>query len=131
MDSRVKVLVYSDNSDVRESVMRSVGRKVYGTGVGIDWVEGATADGTILKIKEAEESNAPFNLLILDAETPKLGGIGLGKMVRDEINENIPYIILIARPQDEWLARVAKPEAILPYPVDAAALSATVEKLLG
>lgn len=42
MDSRVKVLVYSDNSDVRESVMRSVGRTVPGTGVAIDWMEGAT-----------------------------------------------------------------------------------------
>ncbi|QJC21672.1 response regulator transcription factor [Arcanobacterium buesumense] len=131
MDSHAKVLVYSDNRDVRESVMRAVGRKVRSSGAMIEWVEGATAEGTILKIKEAQEADKKFDLLILDAETPKLGGIGLGKMVRDEIDESIPYIVLIARPQDEWLARVARPEKILPYPIDAAELTAAVEDIIG
>ncbi|SPT75439.1 Uncharacterized response regulatory protein Rv3143/MT3230 [Arcanobacterium haemolyticum] len=131
MDTTKKILVYSDNSDVRESVKRAVGRKVGHTSTPIEWVEGATPDGTILKIREAEEACEPFDLLILDAETPKLGGIGLGKMVRDEINEEIPYIVLIARPQDEWLARVARPEAILNYPTDLPQLTASVESLIG
>ncbi|WP_216381741.1 hypothetical protein [Arcanobacterium phocae] len=130
MGSHVRVLVYSDNRDVRESVKRAVGRKVRGQETLIEWTEGATPDGTILKIKDAEEAGQSFDLLILDAETPKLGGIGLGKMVRDEINENIPYIVLIARPQDEWLARVARPEAILPYPISATELSAAVKELV-
>ncbi|WP_216379017.1 hypothetical protein [Arcanobacterium phocae] len=130
MGSHVRVLVYSDNRDVRESVKRAVGRKVRGQETLIEWTEGATPDGTILKIKDAEDAGQPFDLLILDAETPKLGGIGLGKMVRDEINENIPYIVLIARPQDEWLARVARPEAILPYPINATELSAAVKELV-
>ncbi|WP_172801341.1 response regulator transcription factor [Arcanobacterium phocae] len=115
---------------MRESVKRAVGRKVRGQETPIEWIEGATPDGTILKIKDAEEAGQSFDLLILDAETPKLGGIGLGKMVRDEINENIPYIVLIARPQDEWLARVARPEAILPYPINATELSVTVKELV-
>ncbi|WP_216404882.1 response regulator transcription factor [Arcanobacterium phocae] len=115
---------------MRESVKRAVGRKVRGQETLIEWTEGATPDGTILKIKDAEEAGQSFDLLILDAETPKLGGIGLGKMVRDEINENIPYIVLIARPQDEWLARVARPEAILPYPISATELSAAVKELV-
>lgn len=130
--SAVNVLVYSDNSEVRQDVIRAVGRKVGKTGPAINWTEGATPDGTLLKIREALEDEAKkFDLLILDAETPKLGGIGLGKMVRDEIDEEIDYIVLIARPQDEWLARVAAPNAILQYPIDARALSTAVADVIG
>lgn len=105
----IRILVYSDNLHTREDVIRSVGRKIGDRS--IDWTEAATHEGAILKVEEGA-----FDLLILDAEAGKLGGIGVGKTVRDEIDENMPYIILIARPQDRWLARVAKPEVILEYP---------------
>ncbi|MCI7550890.1 MAG: two-component system response regulator, partial [Arcanobacterium sp.] len=81
--------------------------------------------GADLKVREND-----FDLLILDAETRRMGGIGLGKRVRDEIDEDMPYIVLIARPQDEWLARVSKPNAILQYPVDGRELSAAVKDIL-
>lgn len=130
--SAVNVLVYSDNSATRQDVIRAVGRKVGKSGPAINWTEAATPDGALLKIREAfDDEDKKFNLLILDAETPKLGGIGLGKMVRDEIDEDIDYIVLIARPQDEWLARVAAPNAILQYPIDARALSAAVAEVIG
>lgn len=124
-DGVVDILVYSDNRDTRGDVMRAVGRRV-GKGMPeIRWTESATYEGAYMKIQENK-----YDLLILDGEAAKLGGIGLGKMVRDEIDPNMPFIILIARPQDEWLARVSKPNGILPFPVDAKALSQEVARVL-
>lgn len=124
-DGVVDILVYSDNRDTRGDVMRAVGRRV-GKGMSeIRWTESATYEGAYMKIQENK-----YDLLILDGEAAKLGGIGLGKMVRDEIDPNMPFIILIARPQDEWLARVSKPNGILPFPVDAKALSQEVARVL-
>ncbi|MCI7304679.1 MULTISPECIES: DNA-binding transcriptional response regulator [Trueperella] len=122
----VEVLVYSDNRDTRNDVMHAVGRRV-GKGLpAINWTEAATWQGAYMKVEENH-----FDLLILDGEAAKLGGIGLGKLVRDELVEDMPYIVLIGRPQDEWLARVSKPNAILPLPVDARALSQAVADVLG
>ncbi|XCB29967.1 hypothetical protein RQN30_00335 [Arcanobacterium hippocoleae] len=119
------ILVYSDNRLIREDVMRAVGKQAAANLPEIRFTEAATWEGAELKVQEQK-----FDLLILDAETPKLGGIGLGMKIRDEIDPNVPYIVLIARPQDDWLARVAKPKAILSYPIDARALSSAVAKVL-
>lgn len=124
-DETVEVMVYSDNRNTRNEVMQAVGRRVAKDLPSINWTEAATWEGAYLKIEENY-----FDLLILDGETPKLGGIGLGKLVRDELVEDMPYIVLIGRPQDEWVARVAAPNAILPMPIDARALSEAVATIL-
>lgn len=126
----LEVLVYSDNRDVRNDIMRGLGRKVGKGGPAVNWTESATPDGAMAKIKEAFESDNAFDLLILDAETPKLGGIGLGKMVRDEVDPDAKFIIYIARPQDDWLARVSHPNAVLAYPVNSRELTDTVSRVL-
>ncbi|MDD7505402.1 MAG: two-component system response regulator [Actinomycetaceae bacterium] len=123
--STVKILVYSDNRETRDEVIHALGRRIGREGRAIEYVESATWEGADLKVREND-----FDLLILDAETRRMGGIGLGKRVRDEIDEDMPYIVLIARPQDEWLARVSKPNAILQYPVDGRELSAAVKDIL-
>ncbi|WP_124054928.1 response regulator [Arcanobacterium ihumii] len=121
----VNVLVYSDNRETRADVMNAVGNRLGKDLPSINWVESATWQGAEMKIQEGD-----FSLLILDAETPKLGGIGLGKKVRDEIDPDMDYVVLIARPQDEWLARVSKPNAIIQYPINPRELSEVVTKIL-
>lgn len=39
--------------------------------------------------------------MILDAETPKLGGMRLGKTVYDRVDPSTPFILLVVCPQDE------------------------------
>lgn len=119
------VLVYSDNRTTRHDVMHAVGRKVAKDLPAITWTEAATWEGAYLLVEENH-----FDLLILDGEAAKLGGIGFGKMVRDELVADMPYVILIGRPQDEWLARVAKPNAIVDHPVDARTLHGVVADIL-
>lgn len=120
-----KILVYSDNSLVREEVINSLGNRIAENLPEISYTEAATWEGAELKA-QAEK----FDLMILDAETPKLGGIGLGMKIRDEIDPTVPYIILIARPQDDWLARVAKPKGIVQYPINPRELSKVVRNIL-
>lgn len=121
----LNVLVYSDNRITREDVINAVGQRVAANLPNIEFTEAATWEGAEIKVREGK-----FDLLILDAETQKLGGIGLGMKIRDEIDPNIPYIVIIARPQDDWLARVAKPQAIVSYPINPRELSAAVAKVL-
>lgn len=121
----VRILLYSDNRNVRREVIDSLGVRLGANMPKISWTEAATWQGAELKVREGK-----FDLMILDAEASKLGGIGLGMKIRDEINPDIPYIVLIARPQDEWLARVAKPAAVLFCPVNPRELAVTVREVL-
>lgn len=121
----LNVLVYSDNRITREDVINAVGKRVGANLPDLVYTEAATWEGAEIKVQEGD-----FDLMILDAESHKLGGIGLGMKIRDEIDPNIPYIVLIARPQDDWLARVAKPSAIISYPINPRELSAAVAKVL-
>ncbi|MDR6938877.1 two-component system response regulator [Arcanobacterium hippocoleae] len=123
-DQFLDVLVYSDNRITREEVMRAIGSRIAANLPEIRFTEAATWEGAELKVQERK-----FDLLILDAETPKLGGIGLGMKIRDEIDPQVPYIVIIARPQDDWLARVAKPRGIVSYPIDPRELSVLVREV--
>ena len=121
----VEVLVYSDDQSVRSQVIQALGRRVSKDLPEIHYTEAATWQGADLLVQEKK-----FNLLILDAETPKLGGIGFGKKVRDEYDPSMPYVVLIARPQDEWLARFSKPNGIVEFPIRPRELSEVVAKVL-
>ncbi|MFP7696050.1 two-component system response regulator [Trueperella sp. LYQ143] len=121
----VKVMVYSDNRTTRHDVMHTVGRRVAKDLPAIEWTEAATWEAAYLLVEENH-----FDLLILDGETAKLGGIGFGKMVRDELVADMPFIVLIGRPQDEWLARVSRPNAIVSFPIESSELNSAVAAIL-
>ncbi len=121
----VNVLVYSDNADMRQQMMYAVGRRVAADLPEINFIEAATWQGADLKVQENDCA-----LLILDAETAKLGGIGFGKKVRDEYDPQMPYIIVVARAQDEWLARTSRPNAVIVSPINPRELASEVDKIL-
>ena len=122
---KTTILVYSDDSKTRSEVRASVGRRAAKGMPEIAWKEVATPDALMLEVRQGGCS-----LMILDAEAPKLGGMGLGKTVHDEVDPSIPFILLVARPQDEWLARWSGAARTLAYPVNPRELSAAVAELL-
>ena len=124
-ERKTSILVYSDDSSTRNEIRAAVGRRAAVGLPEIDWKEVATPDALMLQVREGGHS-----LMILDAEAPKLGGMGLGKMVHDEVDPSLPFILLIARPQDEWLARWSGAARTLIYPIDPRKLSARVAELL-
>ncbi len=127
----VNILVFSDDATVRAQVMNAVGVRA-GKGLPkISWTEVATADGVMMEVLGETE----YALAIVDGEAPKFSGIGLTKMIHDEVpddnpNLDLPVIAILGRPQDEWLARYAGVAAHVAHPVDAKELSNAVATIL-
>lgn len=58
------------------------------------------------------------DLVILDAEATPAGGMGIARQLKDEIFNCPPVMVLIARPQDAWLATWSRAEAVVQQPID-------------
>jgi DNA-binding response OmpR family regulator len=71
-----------------------------------------------------------FDLVIVDADATPAGGLGIARQAKDEIFNCPPFLALIARSQDAWLATWSRAEAVVPKPLDPFALSDTAAKLL-
>lgn len=91
----------------------------------VTYVQCATEPAVI-----AEVDRGKLDLLILDAEAAPAGGMGIARQVKDEIFHCPPVLLLIARPQDAWLATWARAEAVASRPVNPMSLAQTVASLL-
>ena len=65
---------------------------------------------------------------MLDAETKKLGGMGLAHELLTELDVRPPVVLLTARPQDDWLAAWARADVVVPRPLDPMAVAAAVAR---
>ena len=119
------ILIYSDNSDFRKTVMDSVGIRPAKGMPKINWVESATEEGAVMKFKDSD-----FDLLILDGETQKVGAMALLRRLEVEFSNLPPSITFIARQQDSWIARFSGTTKMLNLPVDAFELQEAVSELL-
>ena len=130
-EDKVRIIVYSDDSTRRAAVMDAVGSRVTKDGPLIEWKEIATGKVAMLEI----QGETRYDLVILDGETKGFGGIGLGRMMHDEvtadhINFGVPTVNLVARQQDEWLSRWSGASRTLLYPIDPKELATAVRELL-
>jgi DNA-binding response OmpR family regulator len=122
---RLRVLLYSDHVETREQVMLAVGRRITKDLPPIEWVQMATA-GAVISAVDA----GGLDLLVLDGEAGKVGGMGLCRQLKDEIYECPPVLVLIGRPQDAWLASWSQAEAVVSRPLDPMVLQQAVADLL-
>jgi DNA-binding response OmpR family regulator len=120
-----RVLLYSDHVQTREAVMLAVGTRVGKDLPRIEWLEVATA-AVVLSTVDA----GGIDLLILDGEAGKVGGMGLCRQVKDEIFRCPPVLVLIGRPQDAWLASWSQADAVVAHPLDPIVLQQAVAGLL-
>ncbi len=94
------LLVFSDDATVRQQVKNGVGRRPAKGMPLVSWTEAATAEGVRLAIKDRQKAGqAPFAALVLDAETKKLGGMGLAHELFTELEQRPPVVLLTARPR--------------------------------
>jgi DNA-binding response OmpR family regulator len=124
-EARLRVLLYSDKVDTREAVMLAVGTRVAKDLPPIEWLQVATA-AVVLSTVDA----GGLDLVILDGEAGKFGGIGLCRQLKDEIFRCPPVLVLMGRPQDAWLASSAEPDALVSRPLDPIVLQQAVAGLL-
>ncbi|WP_024288044.1 response regulator transcription factor [Cellulomonas sp. KRMCY2] len=120
-----RILLYSDHVEARESVMLAVGHRLGKDLPPIEWVEVATAAAAITTIDAGG-----LDLLVLDGEAGKVGGLGLCRQVKDEIFRCPPVLVLIGRQQDSWLASWSNADAVVTRPFDPIVLQQSVAGLL-
>ncbi|ANC29972.1 response regulator transcription factor [Isoptericola dokdonensis] len=125
MTTGPRVLLYSDDSTVRDHVRLAVGPRL---GVGqpdLVWTEVATAAAVV----EAAHSRR-FDLLVLDGEADKAGGMGVCRQLKNEVYQCPPVLVLTARPDDAWLASWSLADAVVPRPLDPLAVQRAVAQTL-
>jgi DNA-binding response OmpR family regulator len=120
----LSVLLYSDDSDVREAVRLAVGRRPAPDLPEIRWTEVAT-DAAVLSAVDA----GGLDVLVLDGEAVPAGGMGLCKQLKDEIYRCPPVLVLIGRPADAWLATWSRADLVVPHPLDPVAVAEAVAEL--
>ena len=111
--SQVRILLHSDDFTVREAVKTALGTQITSTGL-IPRVEAGGLD-----------------LLILDGEAAKNGGMGLCRQLKNEVYRCPDVLVLTGREQDAWLAAWSLADAVVPHPIDPVRLRQAVGELLG
>jgi len=121
---QLSVLLYSDDSATRDAVRVAVGRRPARDVEVTTWLECATAAAVIEAIETGE-----FDLMILDGEAGKTGGLGLCRQLKNEIFSCPPVLVLTGRPQDGWLAAWSQADLAVPHPLDPFAVAGAVAEL--
>jgi CheY-like chemotaxis protein len=122
--TQVSVLLYSDDFTTRDAVRAAVGRRPSKDVEVVRWHECATADAVISTVDHER-----FDILVLDGEAAKVGGLGLARQLKNEIFDCPPIIVLTGRPQDSWLAAWSQADLAVPHPLDPIALTSAITTL--
>jgi DNA-binding response OmpR family regulator len=123
--SPLRILVYSNNVQTREQVMRALGKRLHPDLPELSYVEVATGPMVVRMMDEGG-----IDLAILDGEAAPTGGLGIAKQLKDELSTCPPILVLTGRPDDAWLANWSRAEAAVPHPLDPIVLGRTVLGLL-
>lgn len=121
----LRILVYSDNPRTREQVRLALGKRIHPELPELSYVDIATGP---MVVKQMDEGG--FDLVILDGEAAPVGGMGIAKQLKDEVEKCPPVLVLTGRPDDAWLARWSRAEAAVPHPIDPIRLGEAVVSLL-
>jgi CheY-like chemotaxis protein len=121
----LRILVYSDNPRTREQVQLALGKRVHPELPELTYVEVATGPMVITQMDAGG-----FDLAILDGEATPVGGMGIAKQLKDELDDSPPILVLTGRPDDAWLAKWSRAEAAVPHPIDPIRLGEAVVSLL-
>ena len=130
-ETKKQIIVYSDDSSVRASIVSALGRRVaadlpeheiheFATGSALRaYVDGKSVGG-----------GARAHLFILDGEAAQEGGMGIARQLKDEVFNCPPVMVITGRKEDAWLAAWSRAEANVLHPVDPFTLAHTVADLL-
>lgn len=124
-DATMKVLVYSDDAETRSQIRLAVGRRPAPDVPRVEFVECATEPAVIRELDEGG-----FGVAILDAEAAPAGGMGVCKQIKDEIYDCPPVLLIIARPDDGWLATWSRADSVVSHPIEPMRLAEALAALM-
>jgi DNA-binding response OmpR family regulator len=126
-----QIILYSDDSSVRQAIISALGKKVandLGEHEVIEFATGAALRQYIER--NGVDGKFKADLFILDGEAVPEGGMGIARQLKDEVFNCPPVLLITGRPQDAWLAAWSRAEASISHPVDPFTLASTVADLL-
>ena len=121
-----QIVIYSDDSSVRASIIASLGRRVANDLAEHTIHEFATGPA----LRTFVDSGAPVDLFILDGESAPEGGLGIARQLKDEVFNCPPVLVITGRVQDSWLAAWSMAEASVVHPIDPFTMAQTAAQLL-
>lgn len=124
----LRVLLYSDDRDVRATVIAALGTRPHPDLPEFEFIECAT-EPVVWQHLDATAAGERIDLAILDGEATPAGGLGIARQMKDEIYQAPPALVLTGRPQDAWLATWSRAEAALPHPIEPLRLAEVVISL--
>ena len=131
LEMKKQIIVYSDDSLVRASIVSALGRRVavdlpeheiheFATGSALRaYVDGKSVGG-----------GSRADLFILDGEAAQEGGLGMARQLKDELFNCPPVLVITGRKEDAWLAAWSMSEASVVHPIDPFTLAKTAAQLL-
>lgn len=125
------IIVYSDDSEVRQSVVSALGKRVAGDLPEHQIEEFAT--GAALRAfvdRKSVSGDLRADLFILDGEAVPEGGMGIARQLKDEVFNCPPVLLITGRREDAWLAAWSRAEANVIHPIDPFTLANTVAELM-
>lgn len=130
-ESKKQIIVYSDDSSVRSSIVSALGVRVAKDLPEHEIHEFATGPALRAYIDSknvAGEFRA--DLFILDGEAAQEGGLGIARQLKDEVFNCPPILVITGRKEDKWLAAWSLAEASVVHPIDPFTLAKTAAELL-
>lgn len=121
----VEILLFSNDRHTRETIMDAAGVSGVFDLPPIKWLEVATSAAVKQNFEEGR-----FAALVLDAEVPKEGGESVSRWLHDHSEKVPPVVMLVARQQDEWMARWSGAKRCVPAPYDAEDVVNTIREVL-
>ncbi|MGW5380540.1 Rv3143 family two-component system response regulator [Nocardia sp. NPDC003999] len=121
----LRVLVYSNDADTRRQVIQALGKRPSAELPEFEYLEVATAPVVI-----AQLDAGGIDLAVLDGEAAPVGGLGIAKQLKDEVDPCPPLLVLTGRADDAWLASWSRAEAAVAHPIDPLRLTEAVVDLL-
>ncbi|MFF4208249.1 hypothetical protein ACFYZE_02560 [Streptomyces sp. NPDC001796] len=125
MQPTATVLVYSDDSNTRAQVRLASGRRPAPDVPEVEFVECATPEAVLRELDKGG-----IDVCVLDGEAVPMGGMGVCRQIKDEIFHCPPVLVLIARPQDAWLATWSRADAAVALPVEPVEFASALAELL-
>lgn len=130
-ESKKQIIVYSDDSSVRSSIVSALGTRVAKDLPEHEIHEFATGPALRAYVDSrnvAGEFRA--DLFILDGEAAQEGGLGIARQLKDEVFNCPPILVITGRKEDKWLAAWSLAEASVVHPIDPFTLAKTAAELL-
>jgi DNA-binding response OmpR family regulator len=121
----MKVVIYSHDADTRARVRLAIGRRPAPDVPEAEIIDVAT-EPALFRLLDAGGAD----VMVLDGEAQPAGGMGVCRQAKDEIYNCPPVLLIIARPDDGWLATWSGADAVTSHPIEPRALARALVGLL-